>query len=77
MHEDNARAEYVDVVSKEHQNFSMKTSGLIINPCWPHMGASPDGIDECSCCGVRYLEIKSKPSLIMTCIFTGTPIQKF
>ena len=36
----------------------MKTSGLIINPCWPHMGASPDGIDECSCCGVRYLEIK-------------------
>ena len=54
MHEDNAQAAYVDVVSKEHQNFSMKTSRLIINPCWPHMGASPDGIDECSCCGVHW-----------------------
>ena len=58
MHEDEARAAYVDVVSKEHQNFSIKTSGLIINPCWPYIGASPDGIVECSCCGVRCHEIK-------------------
>ena len=42
----------IDVVSKEHQNFSIETSGLKINPCWP------DGIVECSCCGVRCLEIK-------------------
>ena len=58
IHDDEARAAYVDVVSKEHQNFSAKTSGLIINPYWPYIGASPDGIVECSCCGMRCLEIK-------------------
>ena len=31
MHENEARAAYVDVVSKEHQNVPIKTSGLIIN----------------------------------------------
>ena len=59
MHEDEAQAAYVDVFSEEHQNFSVKTSGLIINPCWPYIGASPDSIVECSCCGMRCLEIKS------------------
>ena len=58
MHEDEARAAYVDVVSKEHQNIFIKTSGLIINPCWLYTGASPDGIVECSCCGVCRLETK-------------------
>ena len=59
MHEDEARVAYVDLVSKEHQNLSIKTSGLIINPCWPYnIGASPDGIVECSCCGMCCLEIK-------------------
>ena len=58
MHEDEARAAYVDVVSKEHQNVSIKTSGLIINPYWPYIGASPHGIGKCSCSGVRCLEMK-------------------
>ena len=40
MHENEARAAYVDVVSKEHQNVPIKTSGLIINQCWPYKGAS-------------------------------------
>ena len=31
MHENEARAAYVDVDSKEHQNVPIKTSGLIIN----------------------------------------------
>ena len=57
MYKDETRAVYVVVVSKEHQSSSIKTSGLIINPCWPYIGASPDGIVECSCCGVRCLEI--------------------
>lgn len=28
------------------------------NPKWPHLGASPDGIVLCSCCGKGALEIK-------------------
>ena len=59
MHEDEARAAYVnDIFSREHQNFSIKTLRLIINPCWPHTGVSPDGKVECSCCSVRSLQIK-------------------
>ena len=50
-----------------------------------YIGASPNGIVESSCCGVRCLEVKCphscrnsniQASLIMTRIFTGTPIQK-
>ena len=58
MYEDKARAAYGDVAYKEHQKFSIKTAGLIINPHLPYIGASPDGIVECSCCGVRCLEMK-------------------
>ena len=86
MQEDEARAAFVDFVSKEHQNFSIKTSGLIINLCWSYIGALPDGIAECSCCNVRCIEIIFhihieivifKSSLIMPRIFTETSIQKF
>lgn len=33
-------------------------SGLIINPLYPFIAASPDGISCCDCCGTRLLEIK-------------------
>ena len=36
----------------------MSDSGLIINPLWPYIGASPDGIVECNCCSKCVLEIK-------------------
>ena len=45
-------------MSVKHQNFSVNSSGLVINPDWPHLGASPDGIVNCSCCGQGTLEIK-------------------
>ena len=42
-------------------------SGLVINPKFPHLGASPDGLIACDCCGLGCLEIKcpycSKDSL--------------
>jgi len=31
---------------------------IVINPGWPFIGASPNGIVECSCCGRKVLEIK-------------------
>ena len=31
---------------------------MIINPNYPYIGASPDAIVECKCCGIRCLEIK-------------------
>jgi len=36
----------------------VSNSGLVINPQWPYIGASPDGIVECDCCGKGVLEIK-------------------
>ena len=31
--------------------------GLHINPSFPHLGASPDGVVQCECCGNGVLEI--------------------
>ena len=33
-------------------------SGLTLNSDFPYLGASPDGIVNCPCCGVGCLEIK-------------------
>ena len=41
-----------------HENFQVLDSGLVLNPEWPFIGASPDGVIECSCCGKEVLEIK-------------------
>ncbi len=43
---------------KKHANLTLSKNGLIISPSYPFMGASPDGIIECSCCGYGVLEIK-------------------
>ena len=40
------------------QNHAVNFSGLILNPDFLHHGASPDGIVNCSCCGVGCFEIK-------------------
>ncbi|KAL4112365.1 hypothetical protein QTP88_016173 [Uroleucon formosanum] len=39
---------------------------LVINPSLPYLGASPDGIINCDCCGKGCLEIKS-----MSYLFNG------
>lgn len=49
---------FVQLQDKKHHDFSVEPSGLVINPDWPHLGASPDGIVDCSCCGKGTLEIK-------------------
>ena len=43
---------------KEHNTFSFKKSGLVISVDYPFLGASPDGIACCDCCGQRVVEIK-------------------
>lgn len=43
---------------KNHVAFSVKESGLVINPNFPHFGASPDALISCRCCGEVILEIK-------------------
>ena len=57
-HEKQAIAQYVEAVSPQHVNFETKESGLVINPSYPHFGASPDAFMSCDCCGSGTLEIK-------------------
>ena len=45
-------------MKNKHTNFTVKDSGFVMSKEYPFMGASPDGMTECSCCGIGCLEIK-------------------
>ena len=57
-HENDARKIYCEVMSKEHESFSVAKCGLFLDISQPFIGASPDGMVHCSCCGKGTLEIK-------------------
>lgn len=56
-HEEEAKKAYLRHM-KDHGNFHLKPSGLIINASYPFLGASPDGTTSCICCGDGLSEIK-------------------
>lgn len=53
-----AKDAYFSSMKTKHNNLTIRDSGLIINPKYPYIGASPDAIVQCTCCGIRCLEIK-------------------
>lgn len=56
--EDTAREAYIDIVSEEHENFVSIPAGLHVDLSYPHLGASPDGLINCDCCGKGLIEVK-------------------
>ena len=61
--EEVTRREY-DLVSRgKHSSLQIKATGLHVSPKYPHLGASPDGLLTCTCCGDGLLEIKCPYSL--------------
>ncbi len=56
--EETARMCYKNIAIQNHDKFVLSITGLHINVCFPHLGASPDGLITCSCCGNGVLEIK-------------------
>ncbi|KAL0195047.1 hypothetical protein M9458_008619, partial [Cirrhinus mrigala] len=56
--EDTARRQYTEIMKTKHQNFDVELCGLVVRPDKPHLGASPDGIANCTCCGKATVEIK-------------------
>ena len=52
------RERYGNEAKRKHDTFELKRTGLHVNPQFPHLGASPDGLISCSCCGKGLLEIK-------------------
>ena len=59
QHESEARKAYEEMQQGSHRDFHCYLSGLVINPKYPHMGASPDGRVDCTCCGRGVLEINA------------------
>ena len=57
-HERKGRDMYIKIIKPKHKDHQVKESGFVINPEWPFIGASPDGVIDCSCCGRGVLEIK-------------------
>lgn len=56
--ESTALNRYFKKMAKIHDNLTIKTVGLIINNAFPHIGASPDAIVHCDCCGKGSVEVK-------------------
>lgn len=53
-----ARNEYVAMMESSHDGFTCVKSGLQVHKDIGYIGASPDGITHCLCCGRGILEIK-------------------
>ena len=56
--EQNVREQYFGQIKDDHTELSCTLSGLCVNPKYPHLGATPDGIVKCDCCGNGLIEIK-------------------
>ena len=45
-------------MKKKHVQFAVTELGLVLDPLYPFLGATPDGLVSCGCCGNGVLEIK-------------------
>jgi hypothetical protein len=57
-HEKEARSQYMNEMAENHVNFHVRDVGFVISTEHPYLGASPDGIASCDCCGEFLIEIK-------------------
>lgn len=57
-HEEIALKEYKDIIGPKHLNLIVKKTGFLISTKLPILGASPDGIVQCDCCGMGSIEVK-------------------
>ena len=58
VNEDKERQQYISFMEGKHDNFIVNESGLVVDPKYSFLGASPDGLVSCSCCGIGVVEIK-------------------
>ena len=55
---DIARKAYISAVSHRNKSFEVRPTGLHLHSDYPYLGASPDGLVYCLCCGPGLVEIK-------------------
>ena len=56
--EEHVREQYNSLQKYRHTDFKLEECGVFISPFYCWLGASPDGMIDCSCCGKGTLEIK-------------------
>lgn len=66
-HESEARAKYKTLYDPLHQQLSISDCGLFLHPDYPFIGASPDRLVSCSCCGEGICEVKVHMIMHFTC----------
>ena len=49
---------YKSKAGKDHEDHHVTQAGLFLHPDTPFIGASPDGMVSCKCCGEGVLEVK-------------------
>jgi hypothetical protein len=57
-HEQHAIHIYTEHMENHHRNFKITPSGFFISLQAPFIGASPDSLVSCDCCGLGVVEIK-------------------
>ena len=65
-HEKQAIADYCAHNKDSHSCLTFTKSGLVINSAYPHLGATPDGIVQCMCCGKGVVEVKCPYTTVRT-----------
>ena len=68
QHEQLALEIYSETHKRDHQGLKLFTCGLFICADYPFLGASPDGLVECKCCGQGTCEVKVRLILNCACI---------
>ena len=57
-HEDDARQAFASIEVSKHVNGKLGLSGLVVSKSHPFLGASPDNVLTCKCCGKMAVEYK-------------------
>jgi len=57
---------FTGLMKKTHKNFATSECGLYLDTSIPFIGASPDRIVSCDCCGFACLEVKCPYSINFT-----------
>ncbi|CAM4659745.1 unnamed protein product [Leuciscus chuanchicus] len=76
-HEQKARETYEAYAAQQHQDLSVRDAGLHIDTSRPYLGASPDALLSCSCCGDGILEIKCPHCAKDTGVLSATEKKHF
>ncbi|KAJ8277710.1 hypothetical protein GJAV_G00078890 [Gymnothorax javanicus] len=77
QHEKTARQAYAAWASQQHQGLIVNDAGFHIHPCYPCIGASPDSLVSCTCCGSGVLEIKCPHCAKDTGVLSATANKHF